>query len=418
MPSAVLVEHFFRHEYGRLVAALVRSFGVSHLELVEDAVQAAMLNALRSWGPKGAPANPGAWLARVARNQVLDAYRRRAVAARHTADEVATSDPAELLTPEADPSFIDEVEDDQLRMLFVCCDEELPPDSQVALALKTLCGFSVSEIARRLLTTEVNVQKRLGRARARLMEHPPSFETPSPERLGTRLKAVQHVVYLLFTEGYSSAQPEQVVRRELCEEALRLGHLLVQNRVGDEPNSWALLSLMHFHVARLDSRVDATGALLLLEDQDRSLWNREHIQFGFELLQRATEKKAFSRYHALAAILAEHCFAPSFEATRWGEIVGLYEMLERIENNPLHTLNRAIAVAQVQGPDAALAIIEQVKPPAWLTGYYLWDASIGELLRRAGRLDGARRHLARALDVAPTNAERELISQRLRLCAE
>jgi RNA polymerase sigma-70 factor (ECF subfamily) len=217
----------------------------------------------------------------------------------------------------------------------------------------------------------------------------------------------------MFTGGYSSTQPDRFVRREVCDEALRLGRLVVAHPAGDRPAAWALLALMYMHVARLDARVDGAGGLLLLEDQDRGRWDRALIQRGLRCLARSAQGDVFSRYHAEAAILAEHCVAPSLAATRWREIAALYVMLERQSPSPIHTLNRAIAVAEVDGPDAGLSILRALKPPAWLLGYYLWDATLGELERRAGRADRALGHLSRALDAAPTDAEKSLIRRRI-----
>ena len=283
-----------------------------------------------------------------------------------------------------------------LRMLFVCCDDAIPPESRLVLALKTLCGFSTAEIALRLFTSEANVHKRLARARDRLREAPPDVETPPLETLRSRLPSVHGVLYLLFNEGYLSAHAEQAIRRELCDEAIRLATLLAEHPVGAVPETFALLALMHLHAARLGARLDGMGGLLLLEEQDRSLWDRERIQLGAEWLERAASGEVFSRFHAEAGIAAEHCFAPSFAETRWKEIADLYAMLERIAPSPLHTLNRAVAVAEWQGPEAGLALLEGLAPPAWLAGSYLWDAVLGDLHRRAGNAETARHHRERA----------------------
>ncbi len=406
-----LVEHFFRHEYGRAVATLVRSFGTRNLDLIEDGVQSAMTAALTAWGIRGLPDRPGAWLQRAARNHVIDALRRRGVAQREDPPS-----PTSEAYDAGEPTFDHEVEDDLLRMLFMCCDESLPTDSQLALALKTLCGFSVAEIAFRLLSTPVNIHKRLTRARTHLTGGMPELDTPPPTTLRARLPAVHHIIYLLFNEGYSSAQPDRLIRSELCDEALRLGSLLVQHPIGDGPESWALLALMHFQRARLEARVDGMGGLLLLEAQDRNLWDRAEIELGLRCLYRSAQGQQFSRYHAEAAIAAEHCLASTFEQTRWQEIIDLYCMLERVAPSPLHTLNRAIAVAQLHGPRAGLAVLEPIQPPRWLSGYYLWDATLGELHRRAGNIDRAKRHLTQALQGAPTEAEQRLIQRRRAQC--
>lgn len=410
--ASELVEHYFRHEYGRLVSRLVRVFSVRRIDAIEDAVQSALLTALTSWALKGTPSEPSAWLYRVAHNQLLDTLRRAGIHER----AVLRHDPDEHTEADDAARFEGEILDDQLRMLFVCCDEAIPLESQLVLALKTLCGFGASEIALRLFTSEANVHKRLLRARDKLRELKPELDQLSDQTLRTRIAAVHSVLYLLFNEGYH-AQSDCLVRRELCDEALRLCTLLVEHPVGDLPSTRALLAMMHFHTARLATRLDGAGAMLLLEEQDRSRWDARSIALGEYWLARSAEGEQFSRYHAEAGISAEHCLAPSFEATRWGEIADLYVLLDQLAPSPLHTLNRAVAVAQQAGPRAGLALLEQLQPPAWLTSFYLWHAVLGELQRRAGNLSQAREHLDIALATAPTEPERALLRKRLASCS-
>jgi RNA polymerase sigma factor (sigma-70 family) len=405
------VEHYFRHEYGRLVALLVRRVGLQHLEAVEDAVQAALLAALTAWVADGVPDNPGAWLYRVAHNQLLGVLRK-AQGHRLLLDRAASHDADDGAEP-VSPAFAGEVQDELLRMLFVCCDEKIPDESRLVLALKTLCGFSTGEIAFRLFTTEANVYKRLARARDRLRESALETQTPPLDSLRSRLPSVHSIVYLMFNEGYLGTHAEHAIRAELCEEAIRLATLLASHPVGAEPPTHALLALMHLHAARLASRQDATGGLLLLEEQDRTLWDAAHLQQGATWLARAAQGEAFTRFHAEAGIAAEHCFAPSFADTRWNEIAELYAMLERIDPSPLHTLNRAVAVAEGQGPRAGLAVLEGLVPPAWLEGHYLWDAVLADLHGRAGNVEVAERHRGQALAAAPSAAVRQLLQRRL-----
>ncbi len=298
-------------------------------------------------------------------------------------------------------------------MLFVCCDEAIPRDSRLVLALKTLCGFSTAEIALRLFLSEANVLKRLGRAREHLREVPPDFNSLPLQALQSRLASVHVVLYLLFNEGYLSAQSDRTIRREMCDEAIRLTTLLALHPVGATPETFALLALMHFHGARLTSRLDGMGGLLLLKEQDRSLWDQDQMRLGAEWLQKAAGGETFTRFHAEAGIAAEHAFAPSFAQTRWKEIADLYAMLDRIAPSPLNAMNRAVAIAEWQGPEAGLALLKAIERPPWLLGYYLWDAVLGELHRRAGHNEEARRYMERALASAPTGAERELLRQRL-----
>jgi RNA polymerase sigma factor (sigma-70 family) len=414
-PAPELPEHYFRHEFGRLVSMLSRRFGVRALELCEDAAQTALLRAVQGWPQSGIPEDKGGWLYQVARNQVLDALRRekrseRILRSRET-DDAESQD-------QQDPTLQHEVADDLLRLLFVCADASIPRESQLVLALKTLCGFSTEEIALRLFQSEEAIHKRLQRARATLRERAVEFDTPRVEELVDRLPAVLHILYLLFNEGYSSAQPDTLIRRELCEEAVRLTLLLVEHPVGAMPASNALLSLMYLHAARFEARVDGAGGLLLLEEQDRSRWDRELIDLGLFYLERAAQGEDFSRYHVEAAIAVEHCLSPSYRETRWNDIAKLYEALERVAPSPLNTLNRAIALAEGQGPAAGLALLNALKPPGWLVGYYLWDATLGELHRRSGDAERAIAHLSRALDAAPTHAEKALLRRRLQAVAQ
>jgi RNA polymerase sigma-70 factor (ECF subfamily) len=395
MTAPELPEHWFRRELGRLVSILSRRFGVHRLELCEDAAQTALLQATQSWASKP-PDDPGAWLYRVAHNHVLDELRREKRDQRYL-NEVRI-DYAQQ-----------EVNDDVLRLLFVCADPAIPPESQLVLALKTLCGFSTREIALRLFQNEDAVHKRLQRARTRLREHA-EVQGLDPARVG----GVLHMLYLLFNEGYSSAQPDRVIRRELCDEALRLALMLREDPAGALPEVDALIALMCFHAARFDARVDGMGGLLLLEEQDRSRWDRELVQRGLFHLARSARGEAVSRYHVEAGIAAEHCLAPSFAETNWAEIVRLYEVLERIAPSPLNVLNRAIALAEWKGPDAGLAALEAIEAPSWLRGYYLWDATLGELYGRRGDRVRALEHTERALAAAPTNPEKELLERRMK----
>lgn len=410
----MLPEHYFRHEFGRLVSVLSRRFGLHRVELCEDAVQTALLRAVQSWPLRGQPDDKSAWLYRVALNEVLSTLRR----ARRTDASVDLTEQAgdDIGTEEA-VYLRHEVRDDQLRMLFICANPGIPRASQIVFALKILCGFSVEEIALRLFQSPEAVYKRLQRARAVLAERLGDLEPPGIEGLAGRLGAVLEIIYLLFTEAYSSAQPDKVIRHELCEEAIRLCRLLEEHAVGAAPEVAALLALMYLDAARFDSRVDGAGGLLVLEEQDRSLWDRELIHIGIAYLQGAARGEVFTRYHAEAAIAAEHCLAPTYQETRWEEIARLYQMLDAVTPSPINTLNRAIALAEWQGAGAGLALLETLNPPAWLLGYYLWDATLGELYRRQGDRERAIAHLTRALAAVPTQAEAALLRRRLAACS-
>ncbi len=411
MTTPKLVEHFFRHEYGRLVAMLSRRVGVQHLEAVEDAVQSALMKALEAWTMSGLPDNPSAWVFRVAHNDLMGELRQRTNRGRILEQYAHEA----IDTPEygAECLMAGEVRDDLLRMLFVCCDKAIPVESQLVFALKTLCGFGIREIALRLFTSEANVYKRLGRARSRLRKHPPRLGELTGEQHSSRLPAVNKILYVLFTEGYLSSHAEMAIRRELCDEAIRLAAILAEHPLGQVPETQALLALMHLHVARMTARQDASGGLLLLEEQDRTLWDRQRIQVGLEWLARSAQGDGFSRYHAEAGIAAEHCLAPSLQETRWERVVDCYALLERVAPSPIHKLNRAVAVAEWQGPAAGLAVLEGFEPPTWLAGSYLWAAVLADLHRRCGNGHRAKRYQDAALKSAPTQAQQELLQRRL-----
>lgn len=391
--------------------------GVEFTEDIEDAVQSALMAALENWTLAGLPDNPSAWLFRVANNNLLgdlrQRSRRRRILQENVAPEFVFEDVPEVFLP-------DEVGDGLLRMLFVCCDETIPVESQLVLALKVLCGFDVREIAIRLFTTEANVYKRLGRARSRLRELSVPGELKdelSGEQYSSRLPAVHKVLYLVFTEGYLSSSATTAIRRELCAEAMRLAATLAEHPVGQIPETFALLALMHLHAARITSRQDGVGELLLLEEQDRELWDRNGIEEGLKWLAMSAQGDNFSRYHAEAGIAAEHCLAPSFQETRWDKVIECYALLERTTDSPIHKMNRAIAVAEWKGPAAGLAVLDGFEPPNWLAGSYLWAAVLSDLNRRSGNTATAARYRDIACKAAPTAAVQELLERRLQIVA-
>lgn len=399
-----LVEHFFRHESARLVASLTRVFGVRHLGLVEDVVQASLLRALTSWSLKGIPNDPAAWLRRVAQRLAVDALRR------DTRWNPLGAREAEL--PEELPAW-EEVGDDQLRMIFVCCDDAVPVESQVALALKTLCGFGVEEISRALLTTAANVAKRITRAKEKLRSVGLDPGALTAAMIQERLEAVLSVVYLMFNEGYSSTRDDQLVREELCEEAVRLGLILAEHPLTAGPRTAAFVSLLLFHASRLGGRVDDQGMLLLLEDQDRASWNQGLIAEAFRWFAKSAGGDRPTRYHAEAWIAAEHCCARRFADTHWGRILQAYDLLNALAPSPIHELNRAIALAERDGADAGWSALQAIQGERLADHYHLWSATAGELARRRGALAEARVYLEQAARLARTEAERRFLQRRL-----
>jgi RNA polymerase sigma factor (sigma-70 family) len=393
-PVAPLVEHFFRHEAGRLVSVLTRVFGWRHFDLVEDMVQATLLDALEAWRLRGAPDNPSGWVHRVARNKILDALRRDRIGERARAEWAAVRPGA---GEGIDELFLEtEIEDSQLRMMFACCHPLLARENQLALTLKALCGFGNSEIARGLLVPEETVKKRLQRATRDLIDHRVALGPPPADELVRRLDVVHQVLYLLFNEGYSSSGGEAAIRADLCEEAARLCHLLCSHRQCSAPATHALMALMLFHAARLDARLDQRGSVLLMEEQDRGRWDQGLIRRAREYLAQSAEGAEVSPYHLEAGIAMHHCSAASYAETDWPAILRLYDALLTVHRSPVYLLNRAVVVAEIEGPRAGIRALEEAGRDAALRRYHLFDATLGELWRRAGDLERARRYLEAA----------------------
>jgi RNA polymerase sigma factor (sigma-70 family) len=411
---APLVEHFFRHEAGRLVSVLTRIFGWRHFDLVEDMVQATLMDALEAWRVRGVPDNPSGWVHRVAQNKILDALRRDRIGQR-VLGEWAARRPAH--EDGLDELFIDsEIEDSQLRMMFACCHPHLARENQLALTLKALCGFSNAEIARALIVGEETIKKRLQRATRDLIDHEIALDPPSGEELADRLDSVHQVLYLLFNEGYSASDGERAIRADLCEEAARLCHLLCSHPRFCTPATGALMALMLFHAARLDSRLDQRGSILLLEEQDRSKWDQRLIRRAQEFLARSAEGAVLSAFHLEAAIACHHCTAKSYAETDWPAILRLYDALLAIHRSPVYVLNRAIVVAQMDGPRAGIQALAVAGQDPVLRHYHLVDATLGEFYRRAGDLTRARQHFEAARKKTNSPFDRELLDQRLATC--
>lgn len=402
--STQLVEHFCRTEFARLIAALARKFGVRHMELVEDAVQGAFLRALRSWPHKGIPPQPGPWLYRVAYNLAMDHLRRDL----RWNSMASTGSLGERLSQSEPPQYCeDEITDSQLRMIFACCSDEIPRESQAALALKTLCGFGNEEIARALLISEANVAKRLVRAKQRLRSLRFDPYALSVQDFQTRLPMVQAVAYLLFNEGYSSTNGDRLIREELCEEAVRLALLLAEHPWTQGPRSSALLALMLFHASRLETRLDESGRILQLADQDRNRWDRRMIAEAGHWMLRACKGDP-TRYHVEAWIASEHCTATSPAHTRWDRIVQAYDLLLKFDGSPVVQLNRAIAVAELSGVAAGWQALNTIEDQ-FRDRYHLWTAAAGEFAAREGKTNTARRYFERALSLTSSAPEQAFL---------
>ena len=405
-PVQETVNAVYVSESRRVLATLIRLLG--DFDAAEEALHDAFRAALELWPRDGVPANPRAWLVSAGRFKAIDGMRRRA---RFDAlddveggIDVAVEDSAAWADPES-------VEDDRLRLIFTCCHPALAPDAQVALTLREVCGLTTEEIARAFLTPAPTLAQRIVRAKAKIREARIPYQVPAPAELAERLGAVLRVIYLVFNEGYAASSGASVTRHDLSAEAIRLGRLLVE--LLPEPEALGLLALMLLHDSRRSARMSGSGDLILLEDQDRSLWNREQIAEGTSLIHRALVSRRFGPYTIQAAISAVHAEAPNAHATNWGEIVGLYDALARMEPSPVIALNRAVAVAMRDGPAAGLALIDDILAKGDLRDYRLAHAARADLCRRLGRVAEARTAYERALTLTRQEPERRFLERRL-----
>jgi RNA polymerase sigma factor (sigma-70 family) len=410
-----VVEHLFRHEAGKMVATLTGIFGVEHLTLAEDVVQEALARALQTWPFYGVPKNPAAWIMRASRNLALDVVRREKNFRNKEPELIRLMDQPSP-PPDAAVAAAQEIPDDRLRMMFVCCHPLIPAEAQVALALKTLCGFSPAEIAKAFLTTEAAIAKRLTRAKQRIREAGITFAIPEGEELTQRLDGVLQSLYLLFNEGYKASSGDKLVREDVCEEAIRLTELLAQHPAGNQPRTHALLALMLFNTARLPSRVDGDGMLLRLQDQDRSLWDQPMIARGLFHLAQSAAGGEVTEYHLQAGIAARHCAAKDYASTDWRQILGLYDRLVEFDDSPVVALNRAVALAEVHGPQAGIEAVSAIRNLQSLESYYLLYAVLGEFESRLGHPQAAAAHFRKSLQLAGIKSEQDFLARRLQDC--
>src|ERR1700734_258102 len=405
-----LLDSLFRVDSGRILATLIRLLG--DFDLAEEAMHEAFAAALTLWPRSGIPGNPRPWLISTARFKAIDTLRRRA---RFDAsqDELVRYLEAQWSSAESsNKNEEDSFEDDRLRLIFTCCHPSLPPEARVALTLREVCGLTTEEIAKAFLTTPRTLAQRIVRAKAKIRDTPIRYEVPTPEELPERLDAVLQVVYLVFNEGYSAAAGAEVTRAELTGEAIRLGRLLTE--LQPEPEAIGLLSLMLLHESRRAARTSPTGELVLLEHQDRSLWNREQITEGVALLEKALKSRRFGPYTLQAAIAAVHAEAESVAATDWRQIVALYDQLVRIQPSPVVQLNRAVAIAMRDGPEAGLTQIDAVLEQGELANYYLAHSARADMYRRLGRTTEARSSYEKALALTQQEPERQFLEERIR----
>ena len=405
------IEALYRLESGRVLATLVRLLG--DLDLAEEAMHEAFAAALECWSQTGIPGKPRPWLISTARFKAIDVMRRRTRFAGVQRDLVAHMESRISGALGGNEEAGDEeIEDDRLRLIFTCCHPALPPEGQVALTLREICGLTTEEIARAFLVTPAALAQRIVRAKAKIRETPIPYEVPPPRELPERLDAVLQVVYLVFNEGYSAAVGAEATRAELTGEAIRLGRLLAE--IQPEAEVTGLLALMLLQESRRAARTSPAGELILLENQDRALWNREQIAEGVAFVEKALRSGRFGPYTLQAAIAAVHSQAESTAATDWRQIVALYNQLVRMQPSPVVHLNRAVAIAEVNGPEAGLEYIDALLEHGGLANYYLAHSARAELYRRLGRIAEARSSYEKALPLTQREPERQFLQERMR----
>ncbi|HVG15881.1 MAG TPA: sigma-70 family RNA polymerase sigma factor, partial [Chitinophagaceae bacterium] len=406
----------FRHESGKMIAVLSGLLGLQQLQAAEDIVQDTLLQALQTWTFNGMPDNPTGWLHRVARNKAIDYLRRNKNFQHHISPEYSyLLQSEEVLTPSDNLFFEDEdIEDSQLRMIFACCHPAIPLESQLALALKTLCGLSTSEIARAFLTPEETIAKRIYRAKEKIRTEKIVLQMPHSGQLTTRLDAVLHCLYLLFNEGYNSAHPSQLIREELCEEAIRLSFLLTKSPATNKSVTNAVLALFCLQASRLRARLDEGGNIILLKHQDRSLWFTPLIDKGLYFLNNAATEDT-SVYHLEAAIAYFHAIAPSFDQTDWQSIYRLYTILYAEQPTPFIALNKAIAALYAKDAATALDELTTIKG---LSTYYLYYTALGEVYLEMGKKSEAHSYYRKALSLTNSLPEQQLLLAKMQACEE
>jgi RNA polymerase sigma-70 factor (ECF subfamily) len=398
------VDAVYRSDSRRVLAALIRLLG--DFDLAEEALHDAFATAVEQWAEKGMPANPRTWLVSTGRFKAIDRLRKSA-----RFESVDSSIVERLEATETSEQDEEGVEDDRLRLIFTCCHPALSPDAQIALTLREVCGLTTEEVAHAFLTPPPTLAQRIVRAKAKIRDARIPYEIPSRPDLPARLDSVLHVIYLVFNEGYLASSGSSLTRADLSGEAIRLGRLLVE--LLPEPEAMGLLALMLLHEARRSSRTTPSGEMILLEEQDRSLWDRQKIEEGVELVERALASRRFGPYTLQASIAAVHAEATSSGATDWAQIVGLYDVLLMADPSPVIELNRAAAIAMRDGPEAGLALIETILVRGDLTDYHLAHAARGDLCRRIGRVEDAINAYERALELATQEPERRFIGGRL-----
>ncbi len=409
-----LPDHFFRHETGRITATLSRVFGIQNIDLIEDATQDACSRAVEVWSVRGLPENPSGWLITAAKNRALDILRReRRLQSLSTDLGVSLNTEGLGLAQEDQLANLNAIADDQLRLMFSCGHPNLSEEAQVAIMLHYLCGFSIKEVAQAYLSALPAVDKRITRGKKTLAASGSLFDVTQKRDFLERLPVIHRALYLLFNQGYHGASQDSPVQPLLCREAIRLVTMLFENPFGQTTETFALAALMHLHVARLPGKLNLSGELTQLLDQDRSLWDQRHIQSGFALLRRASSGQSLSEYHIEALMAGVHASAKDFESTDWHKLVHLYNALQQLNDSPVVALNRAIAIAQSEGPGRGLEEIGRISDPKRLESYPFYWATLGELQSQLNRVLEAKESLARAFAIARNPAEQSHLQRKI-----
>ncbi|MBX9782660.1 MAG: sigma-70 family RNA polymerase sigma factor [Chitinophagaceae bacterium] len=412
------VEHLFRHEWGKLVSVLTKVFGVHNLQMAEDVVQDTLLHALSNWKINGLPDNPTAWLFTAARNKAIDTLRKQKRSEQYAKQLTPLLQSGYSLVPAMNELVTTKsIDDDRLQMMFVCCHPSLSTEAQVTLILKTLCGFSVSEIAKAYVSSYDAVEKRLYRARQTFKENNIAFELPPPNQLEERLDSVLLAIYLLFNEGYNSTNHEELIRRDVMQEALRLCELICRSPAVPHENAHALMALMCFTASRNDARMDAQGNILLLKQQDRKKWNRALIENGIYHLEQSAAGEQMSKYHIEAGIAYEHAIARDYAHTNWNHILNCYNLLYNYYPSPVIALNRAIIIAELKGAAEAIKAIEAITDIDSVKKYYLLPATLGELHWQLKDYDKAKQYFKEASELTQSVIEKKLLEQKMKQAA-
>jgi len=406
MQAREKVEKVYKSESRQVLATLIRL--LKDFDLAEEALHEAFAAAMEQWSRDGVPANPRAWLVSTGRFKAIDSMRRRT---RYDASLVELAKEIEPTTSDSVEQDDEHIEDDRLRLVFTCCHPALSPEAQIPMTLREVCNLTTEEIARAFLTKPATIAQRIVRAKAKIRDAGIPYEVPPPSELPDRLDSVLHVIYLVFNEGYSASSGRSLTRADLSSEAIRLGKLLLQ--LLPEPEVMGLLALMLLHESRRPARTSVNGDLVLLERQDRSLWNRDHIKEGIALVERALSSKRIGPYTLQAAIAAVHAEASTTAETDWAQIVALYDLLARAEPSPIIELNQAVAVAMKDGPAAGLLLVDAILARGELADYHLAHSARADLCRRLGKMEDARVSYEKALALAKQEPERRFLEMRL-----